>query len=116
MCSAVVSMAIVSAAGAYARYSFRVAEQPLTGASIAAWLASWVFVPAVALAGALLLFLFPTGHLPSRRCRLALWVVVAVAATTAVVYAFRPGSLALERSVDNPFGMDGGVRVNLESA
>ncbi|HET7385736.1 MAG TPA: hypothetical protein VFJ19_03635 [Nocardioidaceae bacterium] len=75
---------------AYADYSYRV--HPLPAASFVAW--SDV-LPSGSLVGLLsmILLLYPTGHLPSRRWR---WLVVAIGvdvATSVLVAALRPGQL-----------------------
>jgi hypothetical protein len=100
-----VSTAVVSATAGYARVSLSTAAGSLPATDIAAWVASWVFVPALALAGAFLLFLFPTGS-PSRRWRLATWIAAGGTVASAVGYAFRPGPLAALESVTNPFGVE----------
>ena len=94
------AMSLVCFAGAYGLSGGE--DRP--GAAFAAWLASWIFVPALALSGLLLLFLFPNGAPPGRRWRPVVVVVALVAIASAIGYAFRPGELALGGSIENPFG------------
>jgi hypothetical protein len=104
LCSAGLSMSVVGLAAAYGMHGHRsVGQYP--GAEIAAWLASWAFVPALALSAAILLFLFPTGAPPSRRWRPAVIGVAIASLITAVGYAFRPGRLAVGAPIDNPLGI-----------
>jgi hypothetical protein len=60
------------------------------GAVAAAWWASWTWYPALALATAFTLFLFPTGRLLSPRWRPALWVTGAVTVAFTVLAAVQP--------------------------
>lgn len=95
------AMSIVSFAGAYGLSG----GDDRAGAEFAAWLASWMFVPALTLSGLLLVLLFPSGSPPSPRWRPLVVVVAAVAIASAIGYAFRPGELALGGSIQNPFGL-----------
>jgi hypothetical protein len=94
------AMSLVSLAGAYGLAG----ADDATGAQFAAWLASWIFVPALALSGVLLLLLFPTGTPPGRRWRFVVVAVAVLGVATAIGYAFRPGELAIGGSIQNPFG------------
>ncbi|CAN5226983.1 hypothetical protein BH18CHL2_BH18CHL2_10380 [soil metagenome] len=68
----------------------------------AGWLASWIWIPLVPLAGAEFL-LFPNGALPSRRWRLLLAALVVMSAATIATHVFVPGPLAQFEFVDNPW-------------
>ncbi|GAC1336955.1 MAG: hypothetical protein NVSMB29_00560 [Candidatus Dormibacteria bacterium] len=69
-------------AGAYARYALVVHRGVWPGGAFAAWLNTWMWVPGLGVLATVLLLLFPTGRLPSRR-----WTVVAVTAVIDVVVA-----------------------------
>lgn len=60
----------------YARYALITSPAPWPAAGLAAWLSTWIFAPGFATIP-LILLLFPTGALPSRRWR---WLPVLVAA------------------------------------
>jgi hypothetical protein len=100
------SMSIVSFAGALAKSARGGAADGLAPSEVAAWVASWAFVPALALAGTFLLLLFPTGHAPGSRWRPVIAFVTASTLVTTIGYAFRPGRLALGAPIDNPFGFE----------
>lgn len=73
------------------------------------WVA-WItgLVNAVGLATApLVLLLFPTGHVPSRRWEPVVWLVVADAAVNGITIAIQPGPLDVFPAVQNPVGLPG---------
>jgi hypothetical protein len=72
---------------------------------VAAWLATWTFVSAVGLVGALLL-LFPDGRLATRRRRWLARALTAVIALGVVVYAVQPGPVVGDAPPLNPLGID----------
>jgi signal transduction histidine kinase len=71
---------------------------------IAAWVPTWIWLPAT-FGAMVILLLFPDGHTLSRGWR---WVMVLGAAGTSIAslgFALAPGPLENFRSVDNPFGI-----------
>ena len=73
-------------------------------AELLAWLASWVWIPAMIPMLTLFPLLFPTGRPPSRRWRPVLWIAVA-----SIPFSFAGEALASRRfedyPVNNPFGI-----------
>jgi hypothetical protein len=99
-------VAVALAGSDYAGYSADHFGGALPGTVFIAWLASWLFVPAIGLTMVFVPLLFPDGHLPSRR-----WLPVAVFGAAAIaagaVVAFRPGPLTNVHAIPNPIGIDG---------
>ena len=60
-------LALAFAASSWAEVGLGTDSGPLPGDELAAWLASWLFIPAVFGSLLFLLLLFPTGRLLSRR-------------------------------------------------
>jgi signal transduction histidine kinase len=77
-----VTQSFTEAASGYASYALILHPHSLPGGALAAWFGAWMWVPGVGVLVTLLLLLFPTGRLPSRR-----WRPVAVTATVALVLA-----------------------------
>jgi hypothetical protein len=75
----------------------------------AAWLSSWLWVPAFFSIPPLLFLLFPDGHLLGRRWRWALWLVVVALLGVSVTGAVQPGELTdtSVRGVPNPAASTG---------
>jgi signal transduction histidine kinase len=106
------SIAVISALQAlsdqYARYGF--VTHPGSPAAVwALWLDSWV-ISAVFPCGALalLLLLFPDGHVPSRRWRPVVWTAGIFSLLITVSGAFIPGQLQTENifaKAQNPIGL-----------
>src|SRR4029450_11314836 len=85
-------------------YAARYGRQSLLEVPVA-WMATWLFVPAL-VAGMLLLLLYPTGRLVSRR-----WLPVAWAVVVSGVLAVPAVALAPEfadPAVWDPIGLGGG--------
>jgi hypothetical protein len=106
-CAQGVALALLALSDAYARYTF---ENPglLPGGVVSAWLSTLLWLPTIALGISLLLLVFPTGRLLSRRWRL--WVVIAVGGTVINVVAagLQPGPLFEPySSYSNLFGISG---------
>jgi hypothetical protein len=73
----------------YAGYSIEHAEGTFPGTLAIAWLASWMWIPAIALTLICVPLLFPDGRLPSRRWR-AVAVLGALGTAGASLVAFAP--------------------------
>jgi hypothetical protein len=100
--------------GVYALFS-----QPgeLPGAELAAWLSTWLFVPALFCIPVYLFLLFPDGRLISRHWRPVAWLAGAGLLATTVGSALSPGRLDEPpfESVENPAGLAGGERLEVTS-
>jgi signal transduction histidine kinase len=75
------------------------------GGSVAAWIANWIYQPALVPLFVLLPLTFPDGRLPSRRWRAVAILAVLVAGLTVLVGAFADPSLALDRRHPNPYAV-----------
>ncbi len=89
--------------GVHAFWSFELAGQT-DGAEWAAWLASWIWTPAIFGAFVLFPLLFPTGASPSHRWRPVAWAGVAGCAAMTVGFAFTPGKFE-DLPAANPVGL-----------
>lgn len=89
----------------YANVGVIAAPGSLPGATWAAWVASWIWVPIVILAGPLLLSIFPDGRFLSARWRAIAMVGVALGLGTMVVQALQSGPLNNFSFIDNPVGV-----------
>jgi two-component system NarL family sensor kinase len=89
---------------AYADYALT-ENVALSGGQYAAWFSTWVGFAGPILAGVILMLLFPSGRLPSRRWRIVAWTAVLGAALTVLADAFTPGPLSTHLYVNNPFGL-----------
>jgi len=97
--------AAAAVAGEYGHYSVKEAGAALFGTSAALWLATWAWSVGAGLAATFALLLFPTGHLPSRRWKLAAWLAGTGLILVALTIALRPGPLDDFRTIDNPVGI-----------
>lgn len=99
-----VAAASAGLAQEYAGHTLLAAPGSLTGGRVAAWVASWAWVPSVAPVATLLPLLFPTGRPPSLRWRPLAWAAVidAVVLTvgTAVVSSRLPDGVLVTFSPD----------------
>jgi two-component system, NarL family, sensor kinase len=107
--SAVALLAVTQAlAQEYAVYGYVTRPGALPGAIGAAWLASWMWYPAIVLATVFTLLLFPTGRLLSPGWRPAAWLAVATTAAISLLAAFQPSlELAHDWAVPNPIAVTG---------
>ena len=75
----------------------------------AAWVNSWVWIPAIATAFTILPLLYPTGRPLSRRWRMLVWTAGVAQGVTFVGTAFVEGPLEEYPAVVNPVGVAGGA-------
>src|SRR4051812_35503310 len=75
-------------------------------AELTAWVASWVWIPAMVPSLTLFPLLFPTGRPPTPRWRPVAWLALAAGVLLLLGVAFGPGRFE-DYPVDNPF--PGGV-------
>jgi hypothetical protein len=107
-CATGLSFGMAHFSAQYARYALLVAPGSLPGGEAAAWIFSWVWVPAIGLA-VFSMLLFPDGRLPSHRWRWFYWLSLLLILVGAISQAFAPG-LVLALEVDgiyNPLGVEG---------
>jgi len=94
---------VLSAHGYYA-LALDVPE-PSRNAVLVAWLASWIWIPAMIPTLTLFPLLFPTGRPLTSRWRPIVWMAIATMVVVFIGQAFAPGRF-MEYPVDNPFGVD----------
>ena len=88
-------------------------SDPSPAAVAVAWLASWIWIPAMLPALTLLPLYFPTGRPPTPRWRWVQWLVAAAALPLFLGTAFVPGEFE-DYTVDNPFAPGGSLGRGLE--
>jgi hypothetical protein len=98
----------------YADYSLYVRDGSLPVTEYMAWLSEWIAIPFVALATVLLLLLFPTGSLPSRKWRVVVWMAVCGTVMFTLWEASTLGSLETHPSIDNPVAIGRAVGNDIE--
>jgi hypothetical protein len=91
--------------GAYAELAIDLGYDSLPGGWIAAWIGSWLFVPAAFGLPMFLLLLFPDGHFISRRWRLVGWLLGVLVVLAAASLAFAPGRIP--PGIENPLAPGG---------
>jgi hypothetical protein len=91
--------------GAYAGLAIAAGHSSLPGGSIAAWIGSWIFVPAAFGLPMFLLLLFPDGRFVSKRWRLVGLLLGLLVAFAAVSMAFEPG--LIPPGIENPLAPGG---------
>jgi hypothetical protein len=96
-------------ASGYAEYAMRGHPGSLPGGEFLAWISSWIGVPTVPLAGALLILLFPNGKLPSRNWRPVVWMAACGTVMLTLWAALGPGPLSFQPTFDNPLGRGGAI-------
>ncbi len=97
---------LLFAVGAYAELGIDLGYGSLLpGSGVAAWIGSWIFIPAAFGLPMFLLLLFPDGHFISKRWRLAGWVLGVTVAFAAAAKAFVPGRI--QPGLENPLAPGG---------
>src|ERR671917_2504620 len=96
-------------ASGYAEYTQTGHPGSLPGGELMAWIASWIGVPVVPLAGALLVLLFPTGKLLSRSWRTVVWMAACGTVMLTLWAALGPGPLTFQPTRENPLGLGGTI-------
>jgi hypothetical protein len=104
LCSIGLSWGVAHFSSEYATYALLAAPGTLVGAEAAAWLYSWVWVPALGVI-VFLPLLFPNGRLPSPRWRPFAWLSVLLAAAGTILAAISPGP-GVGLSIRNPLGIE----------
>jgi hypothetical protein len=101
--------AVQAFASGYAEYAMLGHIGSLPGGEFMAWISSWIGVPAVPLAGALLVLLFPNGKLLSRNWRAVVWMAACGTVMLTLWAALGPGPLSFRPTFDNPLGLGGAI-------
>src|ERR671912_2473183 len=109
-CAVGVMFGVQSAAYGWGVYVLFTRPGALPGAELAAWLSTWLFVPALFCIPVYLFLLFPDGRPVSRRWRPVAWLAGAGLLATTVGNALSPGRLDGPpfEAVENPAGLAGG--------
>ncbi len=93
--------------GSHAYWSLELGNVgPSSARELTAWVASWIWIPAMVPALTLFPLLYPSGRPPTPRWRWALWAALAACPALFVGQALTPGLLD-EYPVTNPLGADG---------
>ena len=108
-CGAGLLIGVQGFASGYADYAQVGHPGSLPGGEFMAWVSSWIGIPVVPLAGALLVLLFPNGKLLSRNWRIVVWMAACGSAMLALWAALGPGPLSFQPSFDNPLGLGGAI-------
>ena len=99
-------LGLLFAAGAYAELGVSPGyDTPLPGSRIAAWIGTWIFIPAAFGLPMFLLLLFPDGRFISKRWRLVGWILGVLVGAAAVSKAFKPGRI--QPGLENPLAPGG---------
>ena len=106
-CAAGLITGILGFLNEYAVVALLARPGTLPAGRIAAWVASWIWVPFVGLISTFLLLLFPTGRLPSPRWRPVAWLGAAEIALLSLHFALMPGPMWNFSFATNPIGIEG---------
>lgn len=99
----------------YAVYTVVDSPGVLPGGRILAWFPTWIWVPITGSVSTFLFLLFPTGHLISRRWRLAAYLSILGMTVGAFGAALADGPLENFATINNPFGIPGSRALLLET-
>jgi hypothetical protein len=105
MCGITLAVGLSLFAGEYSRYALVTDPGSWPMGGPVAWVATWGFLPVVALVMTLVV-LYPSGD-PSRFGRWVLRAFLFVTLADALVFAFRPGPVQGDTPPDNPLGIPG---------
>jgi hypothetical protein len=108
-CAAGLLTGVQAFASGYADYARLGHAGSLPGGELMAWISSWIGVPVIPLAGALLVLLFPNGKLLSRNWRVVVWMAACGSAMLTLWVALGPGPLSFEPTRENPLGLGGAI-------
>jgi hypothetical protein len=100
-------LGLLFATSAYADLGIDSPSGPLPGDELAAWIGSWIFVPAAYGLPMYLLLLFPDGSFVSRSWRLAGLGLGGILVFAAATKAFKPGRIS--PGIENPLAPGGGI-------
>ena len=108
-CAAGLLIGVQAFARGYADYALAGHTGAVPGGEFMDWISSWIGVPVVPLAGALLVLLFPNGKLLSRNWRTVVWMVVCGSAMLTLGAALGSGPLSFEPTRETPLGLGGAI-------
>ena len=91
---------------AYAIRGLELAPGSLPLVPLAVWIQNWIFVPAMWSIPVVLL-LFPTGEVPSRRWKPIMWMLIAGAVLAVMGLITKPGPAGGSVTIPNPTGIEG---------
>jgi hypothetical protein len=101
------SLIVSGFAQSYGIYALYTNPGNVPGGAVMAWISSWVIIPTLFAAPALLFLLFPDGHLISRGWLVVFWLVIAATCVTTLSSALDPVlDDAPFKGVVNPLGVD----------
>ena len=106
-CASTLLLAITYFTGEYAVHAIVTRPGSLPWGEAVAWLSLWTSLPAAALLGIFLPLLFPDGHLPSPRWRVAAWLGAGLLAVAVVLAMLAPSGYGRGFSaIRNPIGIE----------
>jgi hypothetical protein len=100
---------IQAACTPYAVLGILAAPGSVPGPAVAAWIAGWIWIPAIALVAVFAPLIFPSGRLRSPRWRCVAWLDIGLVVFLVLACAFLPGPLDNSRYVADPFALPIGI-------